>query len=160
MKSNAFAGRTNLNVQLGYALNFEGYSLGAALNSDLVQNNIDIQQKDLNGVTYNIEGRGGKSTALVLFFEMPSESILWGLALSQHWVEDIKIDLNGSQVDNNAGKNYSNFSVYSRLDTGRGQELNVKFGYDILKASGNDPSFARINEGSGFSILTSYSVEF
>ena len=159
-ESNAFAGRTVLNAQLGYAGNFEGHTLGAVLNADVLNNDVGIEKKYVNGTSYSLDGDGGRRMAISLFFEMPSEKILWGVSLGQNWQDEIKIKMNKSMLDRLLARDYYNLRVYSRLDTGPGQELRVSLAYDIFNESGGSPADDRLEEGSAFTVQTSYTLEF
>ncbi|MCB0390476.1 MAG: hypothetical protein KDD58_04255 [Bdellovibrionales bacterium] len=159
-ESNNFSGRTNLNAQLGYAYNIFYGNMGLVLATDLIRNNADVKLKTLNASPFDIEAEGGNNTYATLFFEMPSEKILWGTALGMHWQNETKLKMNDITFSRDVAKNYFRFNVYSRLDTGPGQDLVVNFGYDIYSKSGGDPATEKLEEGSAFNISTAYSIEF
>ena len=159
-ESNNYSGQTNLNLRLGYAHNIYYGNMGLIVASDVIRNKADVELKTLNTGNFDFEADGGKETSTTLIFEMPSEKILWGTALGLHWVEETKLKMNGSIISRDVAENFFKFSVYSRLDTGPGQELVVNFGYDINSKSGGDPASRKLEEGSAFTVSAAYSVEF
>lgn len=160
-ESNAFSGRTTLNLQFGYAHQVGPGYLGLTAKADVVKNKADFYNTNINGVRDKLATNGGQAYSGQLFYELPGDKILWGGALGVFEINRFTSEFQGSVVSAMAEQRFYQLLLFSRLDTGPGHELYVGFGYDFYsRTGGTGPVSYFIEDGSGFFVTTTYAVEF